>query len=61
MQLQKRRRFEHHTEVPEFNGREFHVDPLFERDWEVFVVKRDPESGKFVTETVPAEESAEIS
>ena len=61
MQLQKRRQFEHFREVPEFNDHEFGGDPLFDRDWEVFVVKRDPESGKFITETVHAEESAEVS
>jgi hypothetical protein len=24
-----------------------HFDDLFARDWEVFVIKRDPEKGKF--------------
>jgi hypothetical protein len=61
MQLQKRRQVEHFREAAEVDDREFQGDPLFEGDWEVFVVKRDPESGKFVIETVHAEELAEIS
>jgi hypothetical protein len=31
-------------------------DPLFEREWEVLVVKRDPETGEYRTETVSAEQ-----
>jgi hypothetical protein len=30
-------------------------DPLFEQDWEVFVVRRDPETGQFRTETISEE------
>ena len=61
MVLQKPKQFEHRREVFEFDQRDAHGDPLFEREWEVFVVKRDPETGKFVTETVAVEELAEIS
>jgi len=27
-------------------------DPLFDRDWEVFVIKRDEQTGEFRTQTV---------
>jgi hypothetical protein len=30
-------------------------DPLFEQDWAVFVVRRDPETGRFHTETISDE------
>jgi hypothetical protein len=58
MLLQKRRQFENRKHVFE-DDREMH-DPLFESDWEVFVVKRDPETGGFVTKTVAADEAAEL-
>jgi hypothetical protein len=42
------------TEEPESSG-----DPLFEREWEVFVVRRDPETGRFYTETLQEELQAD--
>jgi len=42
---------DHKTETDKFelvnNG-----DPLFDRDWEVFVIKRDEHTGEFRTQTV---------
>ncbi len=29
-----------------------YVKSMFERDWEVFLIKRDPNTGKFVGETL---------
>lgn len=60
MLLQKRTQFERRRLVCEPDDAEMQSDPLFERDWEVFVVIRDPKTGEFVTETVAAEETAEI-
>lgn len=56
MLLQKRSQFEGRRWVYEPDERSLNDAPLFERDWEVFVVKRDPETGEFVTSTVAAEE-----
>jgi hypothetical protein len=58
MLLQKRRQFEYRKHVFE-DEREMR-DPLFESEWEVFVVKRDPETGEFVAKTVAADEAAEL-
>lgn len=59
MLLQKRTQFEGRRWVYEPERPDVHQDPLFERDWEIFVVKRDPETGTFVTETVAAVENDE--
>lgn len=32
-------------------------DPLFDHDWEVFVVKRDSATGEFVTKTACCEDA----
>jgi len=61
MLLQKRTNFEQRRPVPGHGDRLRDRDPLFERDWEVFVVKRDPETGEFVTATVGLEEAENIS
>ena len=61
MLLQKRTNFERRRLVPDHGDRLPDRDPLFERDWEVFVVKRDPETGEFVTATVATEEPENIS
>lgn len=60
MLLQKRKQFERRRLVCEPDDAEMQSDPLFEREWVVFVVKRDPETGEFVSETVAAEEVAEM-
>ena len=36
--------------------REEASDPLFDRDWEVFVVKRDAVSGELITHTACSED-----
>ncbi len=56
MLLQKRTNFEPRLRLQRPDGKEDRNDPLFERDWEIFVVKRDPETGEFVTSTVSAGE-----
>ena len=32
-------------------------DPLFDRDWEVFVIKRDEQTGEYRTQTVCCDEA----
>jgi hypothetical protein len=59
MLLQKRTQFEHRRWTDGPREREVDKDPLFERDWEIFVVKRDPETGEFVTETVSSDDAVE--
>ena len=56
MLLQKRTSFERCRRVDEHDQLQAARDTLFERDWDVFVVKRDPETGEFVTATVETEE-----
>jgi hypothetical protein len=34
-------------------------DPLFDRDWEVFVIRRDSETGAYATQTACCEENLE--
>jgi len=36
------------------------TDPLFDHDWEVFVVRRDAETGTFATQTAWCEDFLEI-
>ena len=60
MLLQKRTQFERRRLVYEPNDQEVRADPLFEGNWEIFVVRRDPVTGEFVTKTVAAEEAAEL-
>lgn len=40
-------------------NREDESDPLFDRDWEVFVIRRDTETGTFATQTARCEEILE--
>ena len=40
-------------------NREPDSDPLFDRDWEVFVVRRDAETGDYATQTACCEGVAE--
>ena len=58
MLIQKRTNFERRRLVYEPDEQDLHRDPLFERDWEIFVVMRDPESGEFVTVTIAVDETA---
>ena len=57
MLLQKRINLESRRRVYRPEQEETRHDPLFEREWEIFVVKRDPETGEFVTATVAADEN----
>ena len=56
MLLQKRTQFERRRWADEPEEQKVEIDPLFEREWEIFVVRRDPETGEFVTATVAADE-----
>ena len=59
MLLQKRTNFDRRRLVFEPYEKELR-DPLFETEWEVFVVRRDPETGEFKTKTVAADEAADL-
>jgi hypothetical protein len=37
-----------------------HFDPLFDRDWEVFVVRRDELSGELTTRTARCEDDLRL-
>ena len=52
--LTERQRFDLRRENRDNDG-----DPLFEQDWEVFVVRRDPDTGSFHTETISDEQPVE--
>ena len=56
MVLRERTISEIRARVFDREKREAARDPLFEREWEVFVVKRDPETGEYRTETVFVEQ-----
>ena len=60
MILQRSTQLERRRWVYDAEERTSQADPLFEGEWDVFVVKRDPETGAFVTETLAAEEADEI-
>ena len=48
-----------YTEKPSHKYRQADSDPLFDRDWEVFVVRRDTETGAFATQTACCEDILE--
>jgi hypothetical protein len=52
--LKERQRFALRRENRDNDG-----DPLFEQDWEVFVVRRDPDTGRFHTEILVDEQPRE--
>ena len=61
MLLQKRKQFEGRSWVYEPDRSISNEDPLFEREWEVLIVKRDPETGEFVALTAAADEVEHLS
>ncbi|MFL6468222.1 MAG: hypothetical protein ACJ72Z_09730 [Pyrinomonadaceae bacterium] len=56
--MQRRRKMpvDHKTNIDKFEL-ENEGDPLFDRDWEVFVIKRDERTGEFQTQTICCDEA----